>query len=82
MPLRLPPLERLELVPDPKQVLYDALRVASELAGRHLRRFNPRAAVHLLAGLIEDFSPLRSLSAFRAFEDDVLALVREPLLPR
>lgn len=83
VPLELPPLDTLECLPDAKRLPREALRVASELRGRHLRRFDARAAVHVLAGIIEDYSPLRRLSAFGALECDLRALVSEgPLTPR
>lgn len=69
--LSLPSRSAIEAVPDPKEVLYQALRTASELTGRHLNRFNVAAAAYRVSELIQDYSDLRSLSAFRAFESDV-----------
>jgi hypothetical protein len=63
-PLNMPRVSSLETLPDPKQVLHDLLRAASDLGGRHLDRFNARAAVHRVAELIENFSPLARLPAF------------------
>lgn len=80
-PLALPPLHRIELLPDPKAALHEALRKACDLRGRHLQRFEPRAAVHRLARGIEDFSPLRALPAFRSLEEEVVSLTRGPLAP-
>ena len=68
MPLAIPPLKRLEEVPDPKALLWDLLSNASGLRPGRLRRFDPARRVHRLADLIEDFSPLRRLSAFQALE--------------
>lgn len=62
--LELPPINRLESLPDPKQTLHDALRKASGLRGRRLSAFRPTAAVHNLSLEIEDFAPLRALPAF------------------
>jgi len=67
-PLGIPALGQLEALPDPKTLLVEILKRASGLQGRHLERFKHRRAAHRLAELIDDFSPLRTLSAFRAYE--------------
>lgn len=66
--LNLPGLDRLETTPDPKDVLFEALRVASELSGRRLSKFRVEQRRHRVAELIEDFSPLRALTSFQEFE--------------
>ena len=68
--LSLPPARRWERLPDPKEVLYQALRTASGARGRRARRFNPGRAAHRLADLITDWSPLRNLAAFNRLESD------------
>lgn len=70
--LDLPPVGALESVADPKFLLYQALEEASGLAGRHLSRFNVAAAAYRVSELIEDFSDLRRLQAFVAFEQDLV----------
>lgn len=67
--LDLPALHRLEDRPDPKADLRNALRIASELRGRRLKKYNESQAVWRIVDFLADFSPLRKLSAFRAFED-------------
>lgn len=69
--LKLPPVKALEGLPDPKDTLYNLLREASELSGRRRKQFKPDQAAHRLAELIDDFSPLRHLSAFGGLETDV-----------
>lgn len=73
--LSLPRVSRLERLPDPKATLNDLLIEASEKTGRRLvkfRRISELAWRHgRVADLIEDYSPLRSLSAFNAFENHV-----------
>ena len=71
--LELPNLRVVESLPDPKLVLRDCLRIASELSGRRLDRFrrDESQAARRVADYIEDFSPLRRLSAFQRLEDDV-----------
>jgi hypothetical protein len=72
--LELPPLNRIEELPDPKERLYNCLRVASGKRGRRLDQFEQRLQkrVHRVASLIEDFSPLRQLSYFRVFEETAI----------
>jgi hypothetical protein len=71
--LRVPPLARLERLPNPKKVLRDALLAATEASGRRLQEQAKRFPVRRLrvAELIEDYAPLRNLSAFQAFEKDL-----------
>lgn len=69
MPLNLPNTPESE--PDPKRILLEALREASGLRGRRRKRFQPETARFILANLIDDFSPLQQLAAFRRFEQDV-----------
>lgn len=68
-----------ESLPDPKSFLREALRSASELPGRRLKRFDQRIAqsVRRVADYIDDFTPLRRLAAFRALEEDLKDLLRE-----
>lgn len=73
-PLGLPPLKRIETTPDPKDELRKALLTASGLCGRRLKKFNTAAAFWRIVDCIEDFSPLRELQAFQAFEKSVRAL--------
>ena len=69
-PLRVP-IPQPEDLADPKQVLHEALRTASGLSGRRRHKFNVRDAVHRVAEYVEDFAPLRELSAFRSLEEDL-----------
>ncbi len=69
--LELPRAAQLESVPDPKEVLRRLLVEDSQLHGRRSRQFDRAAAVQRVANLIEDFTPLRSLEAFQAFERDL-----------
>lgn len=66
MALDLPPLKNAEAIPDPKDLLFKILRTASDLQGRRRKQFRPD--VRRLAELIDDFSPLRQLEAFRRLE--------------
>lgn len=76
--LSLPPLQRTEACPDPKMLLHQALLTAAEVRGRRRKRFQADLAqrVHRLADLIQDFAPLRRLTAFRQLETDCVAALR------
>lgn len=71
--LPLPKPGNVESVPDPKARLHEALRIASELNSRRRKTFSVHHAVHEVARNITDFSPLRVLPSFRAFEAAVRA---------
>ena len=63
--LDMPDVQRLEELADPKQLIRDLLRQASELQGRRLERFNWRSSAHRVAEMIDDFSVLYKLAAFQ-----------------
>ena len=69
--LDLPKLAACEGIADPKQRLHESLRTASEKSGRPLKKLAPEVAVHRLAELIPDFSPLRHLPAFQRLETEI-----------
>jgi len=73
----MPAIERLERIPNPKQVLHDLLLSASELTGRRRQKLRPGEKARRLGALIGDYGPLRSLSAFRAFETATLAALHD-----
>ncbi len=73
-PLGLPSLKRVESRPDPKEDLRKALLAACERSGRRLKKFDTSAAFWRIVDYIEDFSPLRELSAFQSFERSITAL--------
>ncbi len=77
VPLNLPGLACVESEPDPKGVLFEALRSASGLRGRRRRAFTPQVHRSRLADLIDDFAPLRKLEAFQRFENDVREVVEQ-----
>ena len=70
VPLAMPPVQQLERLPDSKKTLHDLLRAASGHTGRRQKRFRVEQAVHRLAQGIQDYTPLRQLSAFRALEEE------------
>lgn len=74
--LDLPHLHEIEGIADPKQVLLEQLRRASELRGRRLKSFNPERERHRITDYMTNFSTLRSLSAFQKLEQDVRSWAR------
>jgi hypothetical protein len=73
--LTLPALKKLEEVPDPKALLYELLRAASGLKGQRLARFRPEIAVHLIGEFINDFNPIKILSAFAALDASIRQMI-------
>ena len=69
--LSLPPLHAIESLPNPKDVLRKVIIQASELNARRKRRFEIGSSVHQITQFIDDFSPLRSVSAFTQLETDL-----------
>ncbi len=73
-PLDMPQLSLIEEIPDPKERLFQALRDASGLSGRRLKKFREGECRIRITELITDFSPLRQLSAFQRLERDISTL--------
>ena len=74
-PLAMPDVQRLEELTDPKQLIRELLRQASELQGRRLERFNWRSSAHRVAEMIGDFNPLYGLAAFQRLAAEVERVV-------
>jgi hypothetical protein len=76
-PLVMPPMAAIESIPDPKQSLRDLLLEATAFRGRRRNRFERDLGrrVQRVAELIEDFRPLRQLSAFQEFEKETRSVV-------
>ncbi len=73
-PLNLPDLSKIEQILDPKKHLFKILRLASGLSGRRLKTFNLHGSRIRVSELIEDFSPLRNLTAFQTLEESISSL--------
>jgi hypothetical protein len=77
--LDLPKASRLEGLADPKSKLRELLLTASErVSPRRQQRFQRdiRRCVHLVAEYTEDFTPLRQLDAYVAFENELRLAVK------
>ena len=79
--LGLPPAHRWDRLPDPKKVLYEALRAANGARGRRAKSFKPGRAAHRLADLITDWTPLRTLDAFARLEADTRGAIERLGVP-
>ena len=69
--LNLPRLTKLEDVPDPKTILHNLILEATELGSRRKRHFKVKHAVQRIPEHIQDFSPLRELTAFSNLEEEL-----------
>ena len=74
-PLDMPDVQRLEELADPKQRISELLRQASGLHGRRLERFSWRSSAHRVAEMIDDFSILYGLAAFKRLAAEVERVV-------
>jgi hypothetical protein len=75
--LRLPELRGLEALPDPKRVLYEALRRASGLNARRRALIPVPQRVHRIPQYIDDFSRLNALRAFRLLQHDIRTVIQK-----
>lgn len=73
--LNLPELRRLEGLPNPKRVLYDALTTASGLNARRRSRLPIRQRAQLIPNYIDDYSRLNVLPAFQTLQQDIRILI-------
>jgi hypothetical protein len=75
--LKLPKMKALESLPDPKKILRDVLVQATELQGRHRRKFDVSHSVQRVASSICDFGPLLQLRAFQKLKSDLEAVLHQ-----
>jgi hypothetical protein len=75
--ITLPALNKAEELSDPKSELLKILMDASGLKGRRLKKFNETQSIQRLADLIDDFSPLKDLSAFQALKTDLAETLKK-----
>ena len=73
--LNLPRLSQLERLPDPKEVLHNLIKIASGRNVHRQKKLNLGLITRRIAGLINDYSPLRKLSAFSCLETELNQVV-------
>lgn len=69
--LNLPQLRTLETIPNPKEKLYEALKLAAELPRRRAAKFHPQKYRHRVAELVTSFEPLRAINGFSELERNI-----------
>lgn len=69
--LGLPPIKDIETLPDPKSILFEALKAASGLSASRKRRFNPHQYRHRVSELMDDLDSVRKLCSFRHLEAQI-----------
>ncbi|GAB4531636.1 MAG: hypothetical protein Tsb0014_15300 [Pleurocapsa sp.] len=67
--IQLPAVNKIENLPNPKDILITQLKQASE--SKRFKDREARKAIHRLADLISDYSTLDKLSAFQALKQDL-----------
>lgn len=70
-PLGLPPVKSIESLPNPKTILFEALRAASGLNATRKQRFIPDQYRHRVSELTDDLAPLRKLRSFKHLETQI-----------
>jgi hypothetical protein len=73
--LNLPSPKKVESLPDPKALLFELIRKASNLKGARLKKMNLHKYAFLVSQAITDFSPLRPVQAFCSFEKSMLVIL-------
>lgn len=74
IPLKLPPRQDLERIPDPKKVLQTLLVEASGLSGRRRKTINFSAQRARIPDFLEDWETLLTLPSAKRLDDEIAAL--------
>lgn len=77
-PLKLPTAKNIESVPNPKAILFEALKAATGKNGTRKRRFIPDHFRHRVSELTDDLAPLRKLRSFKHLEAQIQQHLRIP----
>ena len=77
VPLNMPSVARVESIADPKELLFQLIRDASELRGRRLAALDVEMTRTLVSQYINDFSYLRQVPSFIAFESELQSVIQE-----
>jgi hypothetical protein len=73
--LNLPSHNTIEILKDPKEVLFSALKTACGLPPQRLKKFNQNRARSRIASFIKNFETLRALASFQKFENRLVKAV-------
>ncbi|MBN2532656.1 MAG: hypothetical protein JXB88_07185 [Spirochaetales bacterium] len=74
--IELPKINKLELLPDPKEILYNLLKKVCGLKGRRLKQFSSYKHASRVSEFISDFTPLKSLHAFSLLELEIKEYIK------
>lgn len=74
--LNIPRLNRIENVADPKHLLFESLKTATESSGRKLAKFDLNNARIRVAELIDDYSPLTKFDSFNIFKNQLDSCIK------
>lgn len=80
IPLQIPRIDSLERIADPKSLLNELVREASGLSGRRRKNLPVSSYAQRVLEFVDDFSPLRKLTAFAALEYEVRQVVADHLM--
>jgi hypothetical protein len=69
--LKLPSINKLEQIPNPKALLIDLIKQSSSLSGRRLASLNIHHCISLIPQFIDDFSPLLKLSSIKVLKEQI-----------
>lgn len=69
--LALPPIHKLEYLPDPKMTLTEAIKTASCLSGRGLKKLDTGHCIQLIPQYINDFDPLMALKSYQFLKSEI-----------
>jgi hypothetical protein len=67
----LPNIKSVENLPNPKELLFELLKNSSGRSGVRLKKLDLHQCAFLVSQYIDDFSPLRFLTAFRMLETEL-----------
>jgi Domain of unknown function (DUF4276) len=73
--LEMPPVNKLESLPNPKKTLEELLEKASGLTGRRLRDLNTRQSIQIIPEYLEEFSMLEKLPSYLHFKQEISKLL-------
>lgn len=74
--LNIPKVNRIEQTADPKSLLFESLKTASEHTGRKLAKFDLNNARVRVSELIDDYSPLAALESFDKFKEQLDSCIK------
>lgn len=69
--LNLPRLRDIENISDPKNILFEKLKLATGLTGHRLTKYNPHQSRHRVAELISSYGALQAVSSFQFLEREI-----------